>query len=452
MKIKNYRIISRIIVIIVLLGLVITTGFYALQLTSKQETIKVEYLEGQIIAIKDRTVSLRDDNNRVYAVDLSDVEISDDQLQFGSQISLQYTGILESEAQFDIVKASTQVPQIINGTIESDKLNKIISEVSKMSLEQKVAQMFFVVCPDSGAVSLLDRYQVGGYFLENKDFKNKSRNTVIANIKAYQAAVKIPLLIMVNEEGGKETSVSNNLRSNRFRLAQNVFKSGGMDSIIADTTEKTEFLQAFGINVNMNPVADLPDSSEDFIYERSFGTDVDETSNYVKSVVKVMKGLKMGSVLKHFPGYGNTPDTNDLIYHDTRDYDVIMDEDIKPFKAGVETGANCILVGHNIVDVIDNQNPGSLSSNMISLVRKELEYNGVIMSDNISKATSAAFGSAEEVAIKSVQAGNDMIITDNPQEHIEAIINAAKSNQIDLNDLDKSVMRILAWKSQLDLY
>lgn len=452
MKIKNYRIISRIIIIVVLLGLVITAGFYALQLTSKQETIKVEYLEGQIIAIKDRTVSLRDDNNRVYAVDLSDVEISDDQLQFGSQISLQYTGILESETQFDIVKASTQVPQIINGTIESDKLNKIISEVSKMSLEQKVAQMFFVVCPDSGAVSLLDRYQVGGYFMENKDFKNKSRNTVIANIKAYQAAVKIPLLIMVNEEGGKETSVSNNLRSNRFRLAQNVFKSGGMDSIIADTTEKTEFLQAFGINVNMNPVADLPDSSEDFIYERSFGTDVDETSNYVKSVVKVMKGLKMGSVLKHFPGYGNAPDTNDLIYHDTRDYDVIMDEDIKPFKAGVETGANCILVGHNIVDVIDNQNPGSLSSNMISLVRKELEYNGVIMSDNISKATSAAFGSAEEVAIKSVQAGNDMIITDNPQEHIEAIINAAKSNQIDLNDLDKSVMRILAWKSQLDLY
>lgn len=452
MKIKNYRIISRIIIIVVLLGLVITAGFYALQLTSKQETIKVEYLEGQIIAIKDRTVSLRDDNNRVYSIDLSDVEIGDDQFQFGSQISLQYTGILESEVPIDIVKASVQVPQIINGTIESDKLNKIIGEVSKMSLEQKVAQMFFVVCPDSGAVSLLDRYQVGGYFLENKDFKNKSRNTVIANIKAYQAAVKIPLLIMVNEEGGKETSVSNNLRSNRFRLAQNVFKSGGMDSIIADTTEKTEFLQAFGINVNMNPVADLPDSSEDFIYERSFGTDVDETSNYVKSVVKVMKGLKMGSVLKHFPGYGNAPDTNDLIYHDTRDYDVIMDEDIKPFKAGVEAGANCILVGHNIVDVIDNQNPGSLSSNMISLVRKELEYNGVIMSDNISKATSAAFGSAEEVAIKSVQAGNDMIITDNPQEHIEAIINAAKSNQIDLNDLDKSVMRILAWKSQLDLY
>lgn len=452
MKIKNYRIISRIIIIVVLLGLVITAGFYALQLTSKQETIKVEYLEGQIIAIKDRTVNLRDDNNRVYSIDLSDVEIGDDQFQFGSQISLQYTGILESEVPIDIVKASVQVPQIINGTIESDKLNKIIGEVSKMSLEQKVAQMFFVVCPDSGAVSLLDRYQVGGYFLENKDFKNKSRNTVIANIKAYQAAVKIPLLIMVNEEGGKETSVSNNLRSNRFRLAQNIFKSGGMDSIIADTTEKTEFLQAFGINVNMNPVADLPDSSEDFIYERSFGTDVDETSNYVKSVVKVMKGLKMGSVLKHFPGYGNAPDTNNLIYHDTRDYDVIMDEDIKPFKAGVEAGANCILVGHNIVDVIDNQNPGSLSSNMISLVRKELEYNGVIMSDNISKATSAAFGSAEEVAIKSVQAGNDMIITDNPQEHIEAIINAAKSNQIDLNDLDKSVMRILAWKSQLDLY
>lgn len=452
MKIKNYRIISRIIVIIVLLGLVITTGFYALQLTSKQETIKVEYLEGQIIAIKDRTVSLRDDNNRVYSIDLSDVEIGDDQFQFGSQISLQYTGILESEVPIDIVKTSVQVPQIINGTIESDKLNKIIGEVSKMSLEQKVAQMFFVVCPDSGAVSLLDRYQVGGYFLENKDFKNKSRNTVIANIKAYQAAVKIPLLIMVNEEGGKETSVSNNLRSNRFRLAQNVFKSGGMDSIIADTTEKTEFLQAFGINVNMNPVADLPDSSEDFIYERSFGTDVDETSDYVKSVVKVMKGLKMGSVLKHFPGYGNAPDTNDLIYHDTRDYDVIMDEDIKPFKAGVEAGANCILVGHNIVDVIDNQNPGSLSSNMISLIRNELEYNGVIMSDNISKATSAAFGSAGEVAIKSVQAGNDMIITENPQEHIEAIINAAKNNQVNLNDIDKSVMRILAWKSQLDLY
>ena len=157
--------------------------------------------------------------------------------------------------------------------------------------------------------------------LYNRDFHNRTREEVIENIQSYQKAVTIPMLIAVDEEGGTVVRVSNNLRSNKFRSPQDVFKAGGMDAIISDATEKSEFLKEFGINVNIGPVADVAMSKDDFIYQRSFGTDPNETAEFVKNVVKAMNDIKMGSVLKHFPGYGNVADNHTAICHDSRDYD-----------------------------------------------------------------------------------------------------------------------------------
>lgn len=458
-KVENYRIFYKIITIIILIVLIISAVFFQLRLAGEGDNlVEANQLQGQIVASSDQSLSLRDNKNVTYSIDLKDAKITGDQIQFGNQVTVEYTGALNqgvSVQDIDVLKVSVQAKQVRNGGIANIDSTiaspQIASKVANMSLEQKVAQMFLAICPEKDALELLNKYQIGGYILENKDFKNKSRKSVITNIQSYQDAVSIPLLIMVNEEGGSEVCVSNNLRNNRFQLPQDVFKAGGIDAIVADTTEKSEFLKEFGINVNMGPVVDLPSSADDFIYKRSFGVDVSETSEYVKSVIGAMNSLKMGSVLKHFPGYGNAPDNKDIIYHDTRGQDSFINNDFIPFKAGINAGANCILINHNIVDAFDNQNPASMSSNVIKILRGDLNYNGVIIADDIAKAVPMAFGSSDEVAKKCVQAGNDMITTSNPKEHISAVIAAAKNNEFILNDLDQSVMRILTWKSQLGL-
>lgn len=456
---KDYRIVYKVIAIFVLIALILGAIFYQIRLAGEGETtIEANELKGQIIAVNDQTLTLRNDKNVVYTLDLQAAKIVGDEMQFGSLATISYTGDLvegNSIQDIDVLKVSVQATQVRNGGSENTDSTvaskEIAQKVQAMTLEQKVAQMFMAICPKRDAVSLLNQYPLGGYVLTARDFENKSRETVIANIKTYQATGTIPLLIAVNEEGGDVVSVSNNLRNNPFNLPQEVFAAGGMDAIIADATEKSEFLKEFGINANLGPVVDVATSEDDYIYPRSFGSNANETSEYVKNVIEAMNSVKMGSVLKHFPGYGNAPDNSDTIYHDSRDFDTFKNNDFIPFKAGIGAGANAILVNHNVIDALDDQNPASLSPTLIKVLRNELSYQGVIMTGDLSDGGVAAFGSTGEVAKKAALAGNDMLITSNPQEHLSAVITAAQNNEICLNQIDHSVMRILTWKSQLGI-
>lgn len=109
------------------------------------------------------------------------------------------------------------------------------------------------------------------------------------------------------------------------------------------------------------------------------------------------------------------------------------------------------MISHIVVDSIDDQNLASLSPRVSKILRDDLNYHGVIIADDISMASAKAFGSEGEVALKAIKAGNDLIMTSNPQKHISALITAAKNDEICLNSLDRSVMRILTWKSQLGI-
>ena len=460
MKERNNNFIThKIIIIIVLLGLIMGALVYQLRLAGEGETtITAKELKGQIVDITHETISLRDDNNIVYTVDCQKAKIKGDELQYGNLVTIKYTGKLEQTTAIqaiDVLGLNVQAVQVRNGgtgnTDATIASHKIAVMVEKMTLEQKIAQLFLARCPESQAVELLSQHQLGGYMLYNRDFHNRTREEVIENIQSYQKAVTIPMLIAVDEEGGTVVRVSNNLRSNKFRSPQDVFKAGGMDAIISDATEKSEFLKEFGINVNIGPVADVAMSKDDFIYQRSFGTDPNETAEFVKNVVKAMNDIKMGSVLKHFPGYGNVADNHTAICHDSRDYDSLVNNDFLPFKAGISAGANSILISHIVVDSIDDQNLASLSPRVSKILRDDLNYHGVIIADDISMASAKAFGSEGEVALKAIKAGNDLIMTSNPQEHISALIAAAKNDEICLNSLDRSVMRILTWKSQLGI-
>lgn len=440
----NYKIISKLIIIVVLIGLISGAAYYQyLLLTDKDSKIIVNQITAQITNVTKDIITIRDDKNREYKLDRSFLKNSDN-LIFGNDITISYTGDIKS--QYEIKNSKVTENKIINADASLDKRKELSDIVQAMTIEDKVGQLLLVL----GSKNLSSNQTMSGCVLFEEDFGNKSRNEVIKNIKSYQNNAKYPMIIAVDEEGGSVVRVSKYLRDTRFRLPQDVYKSGGMDSIISDATEKSEYLKEFGINVNLAPVADVATSEDDYIYRRSFGVDASATSNYVKKVVVAMKDVKMGSVLKHFPGYGSAPSSGQT-YHDSRDFSSFKDNDLLPFKAGIEAGANSILVTNNIIDCIDNQNPATLSKNIHNLLRDDLEYNGVIMTDDVTDLNNNEFGNDSEIVIKAIKAGNDLIMTSRPQVYFESIVAAINNGELCLNELDLSVLRVIAWKDSLDI-
>ena len=438
------KIISKLIIIVVLIGLITGAGYYQyLLLMDKDSNIIINRITAQIISVSKDTVTIRDDKNSEYKLDKSLLNDSKN-LIFGNDITISYTGDIKSE--YEIINSKVTENKIINADISLDKRKELSNIVQAMTIEDKAGQLLLVL----DSKNLLTDQTMSGCVLFEDDFANKSRNEVIENIERYQSNAKYPMIIAVDEEGGSVVRVSKYLRDNRFRLPQDVYKSGGMDSIISDATEKSEYLKEFGINVNLAPVADVATNEDDYIYRRSFGVDADATSNYVRNVVMAMSDIKMGSVLKHFPGYGSAPGSGGT-YHDSRDFNSLKNNDLLPFKAGIEAGANSILVTNNIIDCIDNQNPATLSKNIHNLLRDDLEYNGVIMTDDVTDLNNNEFGNDSEIVIKAIKAGNDLIMTSRPQIYFESLITAINNDEICLNELDLSVLRVIAWKDSLDI-
>ncbi|MBQ8851033.1 MAG: beta-hexosaminidase [Oscillibacter sp.] len=332
--------------------------------------------------------------------------------------------------------------------IEPDPIQDLLDA---MTVEEKVGQLFFVRCPAENAAEDVAAYHLGGYILFGRDTKDKTAAGLIEDIASYQAAADIPLLIGVDEEGGTVVRVSSNphLRSAKFQSPQKV----GLDNAASDTAEKDRLLAALGFNVNLAPVADLSTDPNDFIYARSFGQDAEQTSRYVAAVVEQMRDDGMGSVLKHFPGYGNNVDTHTGIALDTRPLEQFMAEDFLPFEAGLTAGGEttAVLVSHNIVESMDPQLPASLSPAVHEILRDELGFEGVIMTDDLAMEAVSAYAGDGSAAVMAIEAGNDLIITTDHRTQIPKVMEAVESGALELETIESACRNVLEWKQALGL-
>lgn len=270
--------------------------------------------------------------------------------------------------------------------------------------------MFIARCPETDAASKVTQYHLSGYILFARDLP-VNKEEVTASIQSYQNAAEIPLLIGVDEEGGTVNRVSKNtnLRKTPFASPQELYTAGGWDMIRSDTQEKCQLLQSLGINLNFAPVCDVSQDPQDFIYARSFGQDAEQTTEYVRTVVQTMSQEQMGSVLKHFPGYGNNSDTHTGIAYDERPIERFVNSDFLPFQAGIDAGADMVLVAHNVVSCMDDQVPASISLPVHNILRNELGFDGVIITDDLVMEGVRQFAGDAEIAVRAVQAGNDML-------------------------------------------
>lgn len=330
--------------------------------------------------------------------------------------------------------------------------------LSSMTLEEKVGQMFFVRCPDVQAAEKVSEYHLGGYLLFGRDFQTAAGDWLTAeaftaNVASYQAAADIPLLIGVDEEGGTVARATRNpnLFAAKRQSPQAIYAQGGMEAILADTRQVNQGLLSYGINVNFAPVADISTNSGDFIYDRSFGQDAAATAEYISQVVGEMHTVGIGSVLKHFPGYGSNSDTHTGVAIDQRPYEQFVQEDFLPFQAGIDAGANAVLVSHNVVTCMDDTLPASLSPEVHRILREELGFTGVALTDDLAMDAVEAYAEDGSVAVLAVLAGNDMIVTTDFETQIPQVITAVEDGTIDETMIDQAVSRVLGWKYDLGL-
>lgn len=325
--------------------------------------------------------------------------------------------------------------------------------LAEMTLEEKVGQLFFVRCPDADKTKDIEIYHPGGYILFADHFKNKTPQSVQDEIAEFQKASKIPLLVGVDEEGGTVVRISRYpaFRSTPFLSPRNLYIAGGFDLIRQDTAEKCRLLRDLGINVNLAPVCDLSADPKDFIYPRAFGASPELTAQYVQTVIETMHTYKIGASLKHFPGYGGNADTHTGIAVDNRPYETFVKADFLPFIAGIQSGAGSVMVSHNIVVCLDSQMPASLSRPVHDILRDSLGYSGVIMTDDLSMDAIRQYADEAFAAVLAVKAGNDMLLSSNYKAQIPAVVKAVQRQEISMEQLEESVLRILLWKIALGL-
>ena len=325
--------------------------------------------------------------------------------------------------------------------------------VDTMTPEEKAGQLFWVRFPETGWDELAREWHPGGFLLFGRDFKNRTPEELRTLLASLQETFPIPLLLGVDEEGGTVVRASYYpaFRAEKFRSPQALFAAGGLEAVRADALDKSAFLLDLGLNVNLAPVCDVSTDPADFIYARAFGQDAQATAEYADTVVSAMGEAGIGSVLKHFPGYGSNRDTHTGIAVDQRPLEQFRQSDFLPFQAGIDAGAGGVLVSHNIVTCLDPELPASLSPASYQVLREELGFEGVAMTDDLDMDAVQKYVEEGTAPVMALQAGADLVLTSDPQGGIPSVLEAVETGALTWDRLDQSVLRVLRWKLQLGL-
>ena len=433
-----------IILVVVIFSGVIINNF--------KENNEVNKIVATVLEVSGNNLTVRDSNDVIYTFIAEDISTIS-----GDVVELEFVGYLDKDKSiqdnkiinYSILESfndNSSVPsEWLDGGIFSDYYDLAYDKLQTMSMSEKIAQILLVRYPDENQVSILENYQFGGYVFFAKDFSNKTKSEVQSMINSLQDVSKIPILTAVDEEGGEVVRVSSNpnLASERFKSPSELYKLGGFDLIKEDTIKKSNLLNELGLNLNLAPVVDVSTDSSDYMYSRALGEGTELTSVYAKTVIEASKGLGVSYTLKHFPGYGNNADTHYGTSVDSRTYEDISSNDLPPFKAGIDAQAEAVLVSHNIVSSIDADNPASLSIDIHNLLRDDLDFTGIIITDDLAMGSVSTI---DDAPVEAILAGNDLIITTDYEGTINSIKTAVNNQTVDESLIDKLAFRVLAWK------
>lgn len=429
---------NNLIITILIITIFIVTIFVLLHIL---EFYKSKTLTGTIINNNSNYFEIITENDSIYKFNYKTI------FDIGDNIKITYNKKLDDSKSIQKIN----IKQINKENITIDIDNKALKLLNSMTLKEKIGQLLLIRTPKIDKINTIKKYNPAGYILFQRDIKNKTKEELISEISLFQETANIPMFIAIDEEGGtvSRLSTNKNIVKDPFLSPQELYKKGGFKKIREDAIIKINLLKELGINMNLAPVADISTDPTSFIYERSFGKNKNETAKYIKTVLKTQSN-DVSYVLKHFPGYSNNLDTHKGLAIDNRPYKIIKNNDFLPFKVGIKNGANAIMVSHNIITSIDNK-PATLSRNIHNILRNELNFNGIIITDDMSMGAIKKYNTNTPY-IDSVLAGNNVIIVTDYIDAYEEIYNAVIEDKITEELISKLVLKTLQFKLNLNLY
>lgn len=416
----------------------------------KQESInhdKTEStnIEGLIIYQDENTTYLCDKDQIIY--EFSNQEINSN---INDYVKISYEGQLDKNKSKQNITITNV--EILDKEFNLESLNnntkKAKEIVNKMSLEEIVGELY-MVHHTSKSLGDIEKYHLGGLVLFGEAFKNKTKDEVINMINNLQQKASIPLLLGVDEEGGTVVRISSNknLRSSAFLSPRTLYKEGGFALIKEDNIEKNNLLKSLGININLAPVLDISNDKNDYIYNRSIGLSPKLTGNFAITIIESSKESGIVNVLKHYPGYSKNKDTHKSSSIDTRTISEV-EEDLIPFKMAIDNGAEAIMISHNTVTALDDKNPASISINNHNYLRSTLNFKGMIITDALNMGATAEI---ESMGIKSILAGNNILVTKNYARDIKEILDNVSNGNLSNKYLECLAIKIIEWKIEMGL-
>ena len=325
--------------------------------------------------------------------------------------------------------------------------------LASLTLEQKIGQMFVVRRPqdDETAMKAVTDYHIGGFTLYAVDFAHRTPEDMRALLASYQEASPVPMFIAADCEGGTVVRASKYpaFRAEPFPSPRELIAKGGLDAVREDTLEKADFLLDLGVNFNYAPVSDMSNDLDCFIFKRTASGDPEQTAQFITTVVKAMNQKGIVGSLKHFPGYGDNVDTHTQIAHDDRDMDTFMTRDLAPFRAGIDAGAPVVMVAHNMVTCMDPDVPASLSPAVHKLLREDMGFEGLIMTDSLDMNAITLYTGDRASAVQAVLSGNDLLCCTSYEKQYPAVLEAVKDGTIPEQMIDNAVRRVLALKARI---
>jgi beta-N-acetylhexosaminidase len=316
--------------------------------------------------------------------------------------------------------------------------------VTAMTLRERASRMFMF--PVSGTVlsaeddALLRALKPAGVILVGGNFGTPDE--VLALVAAIHATnPELPPLVALDQEGGIVSRIADDPAPDAPTLGQ--LPAAGISALARARAER---LAAYGFDVNFAPVADVAFSPDSFMHGRAFGDDPQVVAQDVAAYLAGVDGTGVLHGVKHFPGHGRVSvDSHEALPVLDVDAATWWEEDALPFRVAVEASVPMVMLGHLAVPTWDEL-PASLSPESVRVLRQDLGFTGVVVSDDLGMGALATWDPFEIVDL-AVAAGNDLLLFVVTDAEIAALVDhlAARVERGDIppEQVAESVSRVL---------
>lgn len=349
-----------------------------------------------------------------------------------------------------------------NSTEEAQQrtLTKVNQILQGMTLDEKLAQMILVeyVGADyqQSGLQQMVKQNIGGYLIQPDGNSNFSGpvNTIDA-VKAFNAQAqqdaKIPMLVALDQEGGLVNKLS--LLFGDAPSATGLANTGDPNQASQEGVKVAQEMKQVGINIDLAPVVDVGPTSN-LLETRMFSNDPQTVATYAGAFLDGLQKNGIPGCLKHYPGLGTIPqgqDPHQVIPHDTRSLSEIQNKDFIPYKQIIQKNNPAMIMSTDVfTDAIDANLPAELSPKAISMLRNDLGYKGVIITDGIYMIQRAGYMNIVPASKQAIIAGNDIVEGPFTTSDVDGVLGtlkqAVQSGELSQQQVDDSVRRILTLK------